>query len=547
MRKSTRIVKRTLALFLVVLMSIENFAAVVGDNDGAAFITKAEFDSLKNNFQSQIDQYNTSIDSKIDGAIASYLSGIRVAVESTLVDLTKSAKEKSAYNVGFVSWATPLTTRDVPDVQAGLFWCYICGASAGQDMKNDVWSGASTLNNGQAWAGGLSPQRYHNWDESSANYNSYLYLINFPFGQSDAETRQTVGNITDWTLNSVDRFRCYFKLQSLFTRYHGAGKTITETPNFFGGSTITSDFTQGTADYVSGPGFGNDTVSRKLWLMDGTPTLSISHSWTSWNDLSSTTASIKLQALKLNYLFAGTIDSTCKAVDFAFRDAYTAVNPFEFEIASKAPATTTSGESPGEALSYHRRNDAGTGYAYFSAEYGKAAYLNNVRFLWKWNRQTIYTLDWDHLCHAYYNGVFSEPYYKYYGLPLCRTTGKPGRIKIKLKFTNKVLSTNANLSPSSSNGAYTYVIADKKFNNGLLPEINSSDSYWRDTDGYDHVLVRGARNTGSYEWTTDWIEIDKTKITNSENGDYIYVKVSPQDTDQVVSVEVVDTITYTET
>ena len=59
-------------------MSIESFAAVVSDNDGSAFITKAEFDSLKNNFQSQIDQYNTSIDSKIDGAIASYLAGISI-------------------------------------------------------------------------------------------------------------------------------------------------------------------------------------------------------------------------------------------------------------------------------------------------------------------------------------------------------------------------------------------------------------------------------------------------------------------------------------
>ncbi len=86
MRKSTRIVKRILALFLVVLMSIENFAAVVGDNDGAAFITKAEFDSLKNNFQSQIDQYNTSIDSKIDGAIASYLAGIKIGKQGTLTN-----------------------------------------------------------------------------------------------------------------------------------------------------------------------------------------------------------------------------------------------------------------------------------------------------------------------------------------------------------------------------------------------------------------------------------------------------------------------------
>ena len=79
MKRSTRIVKKLLALFLIVLMSINSFGAVVGDNDGSAFITKAEFDSLKNDFQSQIDQYNTSIDSKIDGAIASYLAGISLS------------------------------------------------------------------------------------------------------------------------------------------------------------------------------------------------------------------------------------------------------------------------------------------------------------------------------------------------------------------------------------------------------------------------------------------------------------------------------------
>ena len=73
--------KRMVALSLVLLLSIDSFAAVVSDNDGSAFITKAEFDSLKNNFQSQIDQYNSSIDSKIDGAIASYLAGIQFQTE----------------------------------------------------------------------------------------------------------------------------------------------------------------------------------------------------------------------------------------------------------------------------------------------------------------------------------------------------------------------------------------------------------------------------------------------------------------------------------
>ena len=62
-------------------MSIESLGAVVSDNDGSAFITKGEFDSLKNDFQNQIDQYNTSIDSKIDGAIAAYLAGINVETQ----------------------------------------------------------------------------------------------------------------------------------------------------------------------------------------------------------------------------------------------------------------------------------------------------------------------------------------------------------------------------------------------------------------------------------------------------------------------------------
>ena len=93
MRKSTRVFKKYIAIFLIVLMSINTLGAVVSDNDGSAFITKAEFDSLKNNFQSQIDQYNTSIDQKIDGAIASYLQGIKVAVSENVSLLVKNYQD----------------------------------------------------------------------------------------------------------------------------------------------------------------------------------------------------------------------------------------------------------------------------------------------------------------------------------------------------------------------------------------------------------------------------------------------------------------------
>lgn len=77
-------IKKILSIIIVFVLCINTsiFSAVVSDNDGSAFITKAEYDSLKNSFQSQIDSYNSSIDSKIDAAIASYLSGIKIESET---------------------------------------------------------------------------------------------------------------------------------------------------------------------------------------------------------------------------------------------------------------------------------------------------------------------------------------------------------------------------------------------------------------------------------------------------------------------------------
>lgn len=66
-------------LFIIITFVFDSMAAVVSDNDGSAFITKAEFDSLKNTFQSQINSYNSQISTKIDDAIASYLSGVVVS------------------------------------------------------------------------------------------------------------------------------------------------------------------------------------------------------------------------------------------------------------------------------------------------------------------------------------------------------------------------------------------------------------------------------------------------------------------------------------
>ena len=83
MRKKSGIIKRALSLLLIFLLSINSFAAIVSDNDGSAFVTKQEFEALKASFNKQIDEYNASIDGKIDGAIASYLAGLRLSNTET--------------------------------------------------------------------------------------------------------------------------------------------------------------------------------------------------------------------------------------------------------------------------------------------------------------------------------------------------------------------------------------------------------------------------------------------------------------------------------
>ena len=88
--KHKKMGKKAMCLIFAFLFSINSFAAVVSDNDGSAFVTKAEFEALKSNFASQVDQYNISIDSKIDGAIANYLAGIHLSKKTEIEPLVSN-------------------------------------------------------------------------------------------------------------------------------------------------------------------------------------------------------------------------------------------------------------------------------------------------------------------------------------------------------------------------------------------------------------------------------------------------------------------------
>lgn len=140
---SVKKVRKYIQMLIVICLCFNASAAVVGDNDGSAFITKAEFDSLKNNFQSQIDQYNTSIDNKIDAAIASYLSGINIAKTITSDIIMRNWEEVTCYNGSFAP------TYDLPSINVGYTyihcWPRSMETAGGANNRNGFWNIAIML------------------------------------------------------------------------------------------------------------------------------------------------------------------------------------------------------------------------------------------------------------------------------------------------------------------------------------------------------------------------------------------------------------------
>lgn len=94
-------IKKLISLLTIVVLSINTFAVTISDNDGSAFVSKVELDSLKNDFQERLTQYNTSIDNKIDMAIASYLEGAKADKTNTKSIINSTWEEVSNVNGAF--------------------------------------------------------------------------------------------------------------------------------------------------------------------------------------------------------------------------------------------------------------------------------------------------------------------------------------------------------------------------------------------------------------------------------------------------------------
>lgn len=188
---------KKIAILLILSLKINSLAAVVSDNDGSAFITKAEFDALKSDFNSQIINYENSIDGKIDGAIAQYLSGIRLTTR-TEENLEKVSSvfeyplelymDNTEINVNnYNSWTYDTCWK--PDYN--FIWTFQRGSNFG--MKRLQYDDNSKKNNKLKWfyKGSVSGENY----KITNQLNDYKITLNGSFNLMNT-TKTSTGNLS---------------------------------------------------------------------------------------------------------------------------------------------------------------------------------------------------------------------------------------------------------------------------------------------------------------------------------------------------------------
>ena len=204
MKKFSKIGKRVLAFFLVALMNINTYAAV-GANDGSAFVTKAEFDAFVNTFNEQMDTYEGSFITKVDGAIANYLAGLsseRIINQENIYDVAckynKNQVKFRFMKAGFEPENTNLPTRCViggeyyfknNDGSLDIWFNGSSDAGKGKMYLLDNYGGLKEyyqvyvkVDAGGSWAGGVSGKNMTRVmiTTSPSEFGSYSKQISMP-------------------------------------------------------------------------------------------------------------------------------------------------------------------------------------------------------------------------------------------------------------------------------------------------------------------------------------------------------------------------------
>lgn len=523
--------KYKLTIIIIVAMAFSNFAAIVSDNDGSAFVTKSEFDALRKDFSKQIDNYNDSIDGKIDGAIAAYLAGIKISQKYEMDDYVKEALKKSKNNVTFANWhATPSCLgRHEHDVEA-LY--YVAGSQGptGQARISTRYYGWTIFKNDDVWVRGSYIKYPNNVADTNEEYQNYMYWGHFV-------DRKKIDK--GWYLYDTNMHRCKITLQCDAANFDNNELGTPVSYNNTSSKTYYSDFLT-----RKRPGKVKEEKAMKimdslninmpLWMSHtwSYPELTISNGVSKSSGTSKDKENYKTKQEWMAYMNGSYVATNSMLMcEYTYKDNYpddnaedypdkTANSEYNIRIQKSNPSTGTDASKTGVQQRW------GRGATEVSNLTGAS---NNVNFRWKYRKQKKYELQSYKLVSKYWNDItaLDESHYLYNGIAIARVN-KAGVARFYLNVVGDTKNTKT---------TYTYAISDRPFNNGI---ISSKDMERIGNDQYNHILAYGKNiKLGKLE-----VEIKKDKIFNKSDGDFIYLKISPDTLKHVVHVESTRNPTY---
>lgn len=206
MKNCKNVLKKILILLLLFCVNINTviFSAVVSDNDGSAFVNKAEFEALKHDFSNQITKYEKSISNKIDGAIASYLSGINVSRPETKEFFDGEGQKVLIFDSGKIN-----------NLKRGRVAIEFSSFTLFNRLKNDQYSGLTSCS-----------RIYMNRDASKSSAFE-VFAVNkesdsdkkFQFWNDNYKFKISAIHNGDW----INDYSPYSSPDTFYMRWHGAG------------------------------------------------------------------------------------------------------------------------------------------------------------------------------------------------------------------------------------------------------------------------------------------------------------------------------------
>ena len=511
-----------IAAILIVAICFNSMSAIVSDNDGSAFVTKAEFEAMKDNFADQVENYENSIDGKIDGAIAAYLAGIKTTRKTVITNMFRNAKINDKNNLVFALWATPAQAINVEDVVAGYFVGRADGGGDGANQTSGGKYGYCQVSNVDSGSGNYKECEYLGtkkkdsskfYNDDKKNWTSAYYFVNFPFkGENEKK------DLDNWTLQEIKRKRLHMHLKANYLAFMSASYTGNIGSRFSG--TVTTDYTT----TLTQPGSFKHSSQGNHCHITMQPICTQVHEWSDFDkdpNFSSTNDDEK-KNLFLKYNFAGEVkDSTdCYAVEYEYRDYYNSNDEERFGSKESKNIQIQDRENDGATVTSYKGAGSRNGYMQWGSNLVNPVAKHDCTFMFKYYFQKIFNLKWTKLTNSYYDSLFNEPIYKYNGIPITNMN-QTGKITFALTLNN------------STEDAFKYCIMDKRHENGKVPEEKKETYSGR---SIDRVLAYGELS-GKKNHVVN-IEFDKEVIWDKDKGDYIYLKVEPSKNGQTVTADI---------